>query len=244
MPIYWLIALFLAYIFSKHSKRRYFFKVCFVVFAIILTNPFLINTLLLWWEVAPTPLRDLVGKYEVGIVLTGITNTQKTPQDRIHMTEGADRLLHALMLYRQGKIEKILITGGNVSITGKVYESEAKKLKQILLQENVPVSDIITEEKARNTRENALFTKEILEKRFSKKRYVLITSGFHMRRALACFQCVGIAVTPFSAGFYTQDFSATLHVGAILPTEKALSLWQIFLHELLGYFTYKLMGYV
>ncbi len=240
MPIYWLVALGLGWLFAK--KLKVFFKKTFITTFIILTNPFLINTLMLGWEIAPIPI-DRVGKFEIGIVLTGVVNSSKTPQDRIHMAEGADRLLHALMLYRQGKIKKILITGGNVSITGKVYASEARKLATILLQEKVDEADIIIEENARNTRENALFTKAILDKHFPNSAYLLITSGFHMRRAVACFEKVGIKVTPFSAGFYTQDFYNTLHFGAILPTEKSLYLWQIWVHEFLGYLTYKMVGY-
>lgn len=245
MPIYWLIALFLLWIFSK--KRKAFFKWAFISCFLVLTNPLLINALLLAWEVAPTPLADLEGEYEVGVVLTGITNGQKSPQDRVYISEGSDRIMHALMLYRQGKIKKFLITGGSISILGEAETSEASLLKKILLQALVPESDIIIEEKARNTRENALFSKAILEKQFPNKRYLLITSAFHMRRALGCFAKAGVAVTPFSAGVHSHDFVYTTRLRSIfwsmLPTERSLHLWQILVHELIGYLTYKVVGY-
>ncbi len=243
MPIFWLITLFLLFIFTKQAIRKRFFKRAFIVFFIILTNPFLINLTLLSWEYPPTRLQDLQGKYDVGIVLTGVTQGHKSPTDRVHLAEGADRLMHTLLLYRQGQIKKILITGGNISIFGKVERSEASALKSLLLLAKVPEQDIIIEENARNTRENALFSKVILAKDFAHKKYLLITSGFHMRRALGCFERVGLKVTPFSAGFYTQDFDKSFGFGAILPTEKALWLWQIWVHEMIGYLTYKLLGY-
>jgi uncharacterized SAM-binding protein YcdF (DUF218 family) len=240
MPIYWLLALALLTFFAKKRKRLY--ASALIACAILLTNPFLINSLLLSWEVKPTPLASLHETFEVGIVLTGITNHMKSPHDRIYMNEGADRIMHALMLYRKGKIRKILITGGTVTLSNKTYRSEASALQEVLMQANVPKEDIIMEEKARNTRENALYAKEILTKQFPKKRYLLITSAFHMRRAHACFQRIGVQVTPFSAGFLTQDVQYSIGM-LMLPTERSIGLWQILVHEIIGYLTYKVIGY-
>jgi uncharacterized SAM-binding protein YcdF (DUF218 family) len=240
MPIYWLIGLFLLFLFSKKRKKLYMWA--FICCFLLLTNPLIINTLLLGWEIKPTPLKNLEGKYDVGIVLTGITNYTKSPKDRTYLGEGADRIMHALMLYRQGKIEKILITGGTIALSGKEYTSEASELKRVLLHANVPEADIILEEKARNTRENALFAKKILDQQFPKKRYLLITSAFHMRRAWACFQRAEVEVTPFSAGVLTHDFQF-LPWAQLFPTERSLSLWNTLVHEILGYLTYKVIGY-
>jgi len=244
MPVYWLIILLSLYLFTKNKKRKRFFKIAFIVCFIVLTNPFLINLILLGWEYPPTKLQDLKGEYEVGIVLTGITQNRKSPKDRVHLAEGADRIMHALMLYRQGKIKQILITGGDISIFGEARKSEASALKSVLLLAKVPEADILIEEKACNTRENAVFSKTILQKKYPQKKYLLITSAFHMRRALGCFKGVGLEVMPFSAGFYTLDLQYTIGLSGILPTEKALALWQIWVHEAIGYATYSLMGYL
>ena len=64
----------------------------------------------------------------------------------------------------------------------------------------VPASAILLEDKSRNTREDAQFTKELLaEHGFSK--ILLVTSAMHMPRALALFQAQGITVIPAVTDF-------------------------------------------
>ena len=48
-----------------------------------------------------------VKNHEIGIVLTGVTNLSKTAYDRTFFNKGADRITHALQLYRERKIKKI-----------------------------------------------------------------------------------------------------------------------------------------
>lgn len=240
MPVVWVLAVFAYAVFSKKRRKKALYTG--IILLLLLTNPFLINFLLLMWEYPLTPLQELKSDYEVGIVLTGITRDDKSPHDRVYLSSGADRIMHALLLYRQGKIKKILITGGTISIFGKEKISEAQNLKNILLQAQVPQEDILIEEKARNTRENALFSKRILESKFQGKKFLLITSAFHMRRALGCFHQVGINPVPFSAGVFTSDLS-TVSIGSFMPTERALYYWYIFTHELIGYLVYKTIGY-
>lgn len=243
MPIFWVLALFVWAFWTKNPKRkRRLFRLTFLLL-ILLSNTFIINALLLWWEVKPMAYQDLKGDYEVGIVLTGISNTSKLPKDRIYLDLGADRIVHALQLYRLGKIKKILITGGNVDIFGNTKKSEASNLAELLHLANVPTNDIIIEEKAKNTKENALFSQAILEKSFPNKKYLLITSAFHMNRAKGCFQKVGLQVDTFSAGVHTYDWQyAGFH--SFIPSEKSFYLWHIFIHEVLGYVVYGLVGYL
>lgn len=242
-PIVWVVGLMIFALFRKPSKLQKKGLRWALILLIILSNPYLINLLLLAWEVPPTPLKDLQKKYTVGVVLTGITQAKKSPKDRVYFATGADRIFHALMLYRKGYIKKILITGGTVSVTGQVEISEAQRLLQVLLLAQVPREDIILEEKARNTRENAQLSQKILEDKFPNQDILLITSGFHMRRALGCFRKVGLNPEPFSAGFFSQD---TNYFGfySLIPSEKAIYRWYILSHEILGYVVYKLIGYI
>lgn len=243
MPIFWVFALLLLAAFSKNPRRQKRWLWASLGLLFFLSNPFLINLMMLQWEIPPRKLTDLPQeKYAVGVVLTGITKYQKTPRDRVYFDRGADRLMHALWLYREGKIDKILITGGIVLVSGKTYTSEAQQLARVLRQAQVPAEDIIIEDKARNTRENALFTAKILKEKFPNQAFLLITSAFHMRRARACFERVGLKPEVFSTDFLTYNLAETSYA-AFLPTEGALQLWQVFTHELLGFVVYKLVGY-
>ncbi|MCU0447128.1 MAG: YdcF family protein [Microscillaceae bacterium] len=243
MPIFWLMASFVYALWVRNPKRKQKALVFTFGLFLVLTNTFTVNSLLLLWEIPPTPLSDVKQDYAVGIVLTGITRNLKSPNDRVYLDAGADRIMHALWLYRQGKIKKILITGGTIDISGKVHTSEARLLAKILADAYVPAQDIILDEEAKNTRENALNAKKIIDRQFPQQKYLLITSAFHLRRAWGCFRQVGLAVSPFSAGFHTKDWDRT-NLADFVPSEKALHLWYILVHEVVGYMVYWAMGYV
>ncbi|OJJ19971.1 hypothetical protein BKI52_15960 [marine bacterium AO1-C] len=242
MPITWVMAILLWALFTKKSQRKRRLLRMGVFLLWFFSNPLIINQLLLAWEKPPTPLTSIHQTYDVGIVLTGITNSAKKPQDRVYFARGADRITQALLLYRMGKIKKILITGGSFDPKQRLERAESYWLKKFLIDAKVPAEDIVIETKARNTRENALFSKTILEKQFPRQSYLLITSAFHIRRAMGCFQKAGIQTTPFSVDFYTQDKGLLLPF-SLIPAEVAFNKWYILMHEVVGYIVYKTLGY-
>src|SRR5699024_6082081 len=115
-------------------------------------NNFIINALFSQWEIPPTPFDAIEGQYDVGVVLTGITNMRIEPRDRVYFQKGADRILHAIELYKRGKIKKILITGGTGSLTHPDL-LEADNLVRTLQLFGVPEEDMIIENQSRNTYE-------------------------------------------------------------------------------------------
>lgn len=239
MPVTLVVmALLLSVIFKKHQKT--FFWLGFGLL-ILFTNVFISNALLRWWEDEPVAVASLP-RYDVGIVLGGITS-DKEPRDRVHTSGAADRVLHAVQLYRQGKIDKILVSGG----TGKILEDEVKEavlLKRLLLLSNVPEEDILVEDASRNTYENALNSRDLLQDySFGQQRYLLITSAFHMPRAKACFNKVGLEVDTFSADFRTDEHQFTPDV-LFIPSSAAIGNWEIIIRELLGMVAYKVRGYI
>jgi len=241
LPIVWIFALLLLGLILKKPLLRKRFLIAGIGLLLFLSNPFIINDALLAWEKPPVPIAELP-VYDAGIVLTGITSGDKSPHDRVYFNKGADRIMHALQLYRQGKIRKIIITGGSGAILQR-YGTEADELQKILLQANVPETDILVENKSRNTRENALFTKELLDKNPEIKSTLLITSAFHMRRSEGCFQKAGLQPDLFPADFYTVDRSFTPD-DLLLPQEYCLHYWSVLVHEMVGFFMYKVLGYI
>ena len=208
---------------------------------ILFTNVFISNALLRWWEEEPVAIASLP-RYDVGIVLGGITS-DKEPRDRVHTSGAADRVLHAVHLYRLGKIDKILVSGG----TGKIIEDEVKEailLQRLLRLSQVPEEDILIEDASRNTYENALYSRDLLEQYLpGPQRYLLITSAFHMPRAKACFEKVGLEVDTFSADFRTDEHQFTPDV-LFIPSSAAIGNWEIVIRELLGMVAYKVRGYI
>jgi uncharacterized SAM-binding protein YcdF (DUF218 family) len=239
MPFTWIIITMLVVVFTKNEKRRRRASVIVCALLIFFSNPFIVNEAWLIWEESPKPIHSLPA-YDAAILLTGFTNLDKSPHDRIYTNKGADRVLHTIQLYRAGKIEKIIISGGSGSLLNK-YATEADEVKHILLQAGISKEDILLEGKSRNTYEGAQMTKVLLESDPTIKQTVLVTSAFHMRRSKGCFEKAGIRTDTFSADFYSTDRSFTLN--KFLPSEKALYEWHKLIHEMAGYIVYIMMGY-
>lgn len=196
---------------------------------------------MLWWEPAPIPM-EKIDRYDVGIVFTGVSKGSKTPRDRVYFNDGADRITHTLQLYNEGKLGQILISGG-LGFAQIDQSFAANRLKSFLTMAGVPDSVIITETDAVNTYENAIKSAEILKEKFPDKRYLLITSAFHMKRSALCLTKQGITFDEFPAGFST-DRSTMNFDDLFIPRANAISKWENLFKEWAGIMTYKLMGYL
>jgi len=86
----------------------------------------------------------------------------------------------------------------------KYKPSEAPIVRRFLMDLGVPSNKIITEDKSRDTIENARYTKKICEK-LGFKKPILVTSAYHMSRSVLSFKRMHMNVTPFPANFKTWE---------------------------------------
>jgi uncharacterized SAM-binding protein YcdF (DUF218 family) len=241
LPIVWIIGTLFYSLLTKNAKNRKRGLILTLVLTLFFSNEYIINETFKLWEEKPVLISHLPD-YEYGIVLTGITNAGKDSDDRVYFQKGADRLLHTIQLYKLGKIKKILITGGAAKLLEE-GKAEAIELKKVFLYCGVNEKDIIVEDKARNTRENALFSKSLLDSFHVKEKQLLITSAFHIRRAKGCFNKIGMKVDVYPVDFYTFDRKFTPDK-LFVPSESAMAKWALLIHEVTGYVTYIIMGYI
>lgn len=230
---------------SVFIRRKWGKKLLWVGIGLLLffTNPFLSNLALLAWEPEFKSF-DEIENHEIGIVLTGVTNLSKTATDRTFFNKGADRITHALQLYRMGKINKILITGGQ-GLNPVNPQTEAEVLQRFLIMTGMPESDIMIEDQSKNTAQNAQFTKVFLEERgFSTdQEFLLITSAFHMARAKGCYDKVGLQTETFPADYYSHDVKYDIPA-LFFPSADSITDWHKLVKEWIGIATYKLVGYM
>ncbi|WP_200979717.1 YdcF family protein [Echinicola sp. 20G] len=214
-----------------------------ILLLLFFTNKFISNATMNAWEPEFKSIADLPA-YDLGIVLTGVTNLDKTAYDRTFFNKGADRATHAIQLYQMGKIKKILITGGQ-GLNPANSNTEAKLLANFMVIAGVARHDIIIEDKAVNTRQNALFTLEKLQSKSmkTKSKYLLITSAFHMKRAKACFDKVGLSTDTFPVDYYSSDVKFDFQ-NLVIPTPDGLIIWTKLFKEWIGLVVYKIVGYV
>jgi uncharacterized SAM-binding protein YcdF (DUF218 family) len=240
-PIFWIILIALTGLFYKDKRKKNLFFGSSLLMLYLFSNAFILDEVMRKWEV-PAVQFDQISGFDVGIVLGGMSSYDKQFK-RINFYSGTDRLLQAVELYNRGCIKKIFISGGSGSILHP-DEKEAIPLRSFLLSIHIPEKDVLIESESKNTHENALFTKESLKKFYPHGgRFLLISSGFHLPRALQCFHKEGLEVTPFSTDRYSGK--RKFHPDHLLiPYAQTLFTWDVLCHEWLGFITYKLSGYI
>jgi len=202
---------------------------------IVFSNPWLSHRALKLLEEKPVRLTK---SYSVGIVLSGMVETGIKIPGQAHLSQSADRIIEAVKLYNQGTIQKILITGGKADISFP-DENEGADLVNLLTSLGVSDTAILLENKARNTFENAKFTRDLLGDQSGD--YLLITSAFHMKRASACFRKQN-----FDIDMYPVDFQVPTEASwsQLIPKSSAFENWNTVTKEMVGLIAYKIVGYI
>lgn len=204
---------------------------------LLFSNPYIINQLLKVWELKASTSNPK--HYDAVIILSGFMSADKT-NISYSFGEGADRLTEGLILYKKGLAKKIIISGGSGSLTDDTRESA---LAKSFLVDNcgVPDSVVLIDTVSRNTYENAVESKKIM-KAANLKTAVMITSAWHMRRALGCFEIEGIKVDIHPTDRLYDDPPFTLD-DFIIPNTGNIRKWETLMHEIAGIIMYKLKGY-
>ena len=212
------------------------------VFMYVISNSFLTDEIVRAWEYCDDDIYLKDTKYDVAIVLGGMGRIDER-QQRFDFGFSGDRLFQTLELYHKKRVGKLLITGGSGSISHPEHR-EAVYIKKYLKSIAIPDSAIIIENNSKNTYENAVFTKHILDSMQFRGSILLVTSSFHMRRALAIFNKAGYQnVTPYITNKFTGERKFQFDY-CFIPNIEAVFSFSLVLHEMAGYVTYKLKGYL
>ena len=127
------------------------------------------------------------------------------------------------------------MSGGQVFI--KNEPSESVLMAEVLEQEfNVAVR--WQEGRSRNTAENALYSRALLQS-LNIDRIILVTHAFHMSRASNEFIQAGFDVQPAPTGYFFSEEALSLL--SFIPSAKALTVSSFVIHEYLGMIWYWLM---
>ena len=136
----------------------------------------------------------ILGGFEDGWVTAG--------RGGLAVNEAAERLTEGIRAARALPNTKVVFTGG----VGALFDdAEAgASVHQYLIDAGVAPERIIIENASRNTYENAVFTRDLLKPR-PEDRWLLVTSAYHMPRAVGIFRQAGFDVIPFPVDFRTRD---------------------------------------
>ncbi|MET3983680.1 ElyC/SanA/YdcF family protein [Streptomyces sp. PvR034] len=135
---------------------------------------------------------------EVAVVFgAGLWDGQPTPYL-------ANRLDAAAALYRAGRVKVVLVTGDN----SRSDYDEPDAMRAYLTRHGVPDGRIVSDFAGFDTWDSCVRTREI----FGVHRAVLISQGFHIRRAVAL--CESAGVESYGVGV-DQAHDATWYYGGI-----------------------------
>ncbi len=96
---------------------------------------------------------------------------------------------------------KLVFSGGSGSLLPQ-DETEADAARKFWRELGVPDSQMMFEDKSRNTWENALFTQKLVHPG-AGERWLLVTSAWHMPRAMGIFRALGMNPVAFPVDFRT-----------------------------------------
>ncbi len=103
-----------------------------------------------------------------------------------------ERINHAVDLYRQGKVRKIIFTGGQ----GNSNEpTEASAARAYAMQNGTGGQDILIEQRSHTTFENLVNAKQVADANALKK-VLIVSDPLHMRRAITMAQDIGLEAYP------------------------------------------------
>jgi uncharacterized SAM-binding protein YcdF (DUF218 family) len=240
-PLHWVIALLLlALALQRHrvAARR-------------LTASSVLLLVLLGWQPLPdwllrplesaypefAPSADLSG-YTGVVVLGGALEPGFLAQDHTQplLGESAERMTAAVALAQRHPNLRIVFTGGEGQLFG-TGPTEAERAARFFSSMGVPAQQITLESASRNTYENAVMG-AALPGIDIRQRWLLLTSAWHMPRAMGSFVKVGWNVTAYPVDHRTAQATPwsqySLHLGA--------AKWQLVLREWLGLGAYRLAG--
>ena len=112
------------------------------------------------WRYLPL---DPVPQADVIVVLGGGTESQQYPRPTVETNSAGDRVLYAAELYKQGKAPYLLLSGGNIAWYNSRSTTPAYEMARLLELTGVPQEALWLQPKSQNTREDALFSSQMLK---------------------------------------------------------------------------------
>lgn len=200
------------------------------------------NALVIPLEQRFPPLgRDAVADDVAGlIILGGAEDSWVTgPAAGLGLNEAAERFTEAARLALAHPRLKVVFTGGVGRLWGGGV-SAAEPVREFLAELGVARERIVLEGVSRNTRENATLTAAVLGAK-PGERWLLVTSAYHMPRAVGVFRRVGLDVVAFPVDFRTRG---NADLTRFFPSITAgLERVDLAAKEWIGLVGYRLAGY-
>ncbi len=227
-------------VWALHKGKNRLAKMILVavfIFSLVLSFPFSASTLISFLESQhPAQRVSQVTPAQAIVVLGGTVSNSLPPRIEPEETRES-RLSIAAKLFLNKKSPIIFVSGG-VPYSGPRGElrTESTDMKEYLLGFGIPSEVIIEEKQSRNTKENVEYLTNLLEAQ-GIQQFILLTSAYHMPRALSLFKKQKFDIIPFPVSF---RHDADIKWQNLIPNLVTLDNSTLALKEILGMATYRL----
>ena len=132
----------------------------------------------------------------------------------------ADRIDKAIEVYQKDPTPPILIPSGGKGDDEDISEAEA--MEKYLVEHGIPKDNIIKEDRSMTTRENLLFSKKIISQRGGSPYVALVTSNYHVYRALSLCESIDLECTGIGShvALYYWPSALIREFAAIMSSKK------------------------
>jgi uncharacterized SAM-binding protein YcdF (DUF218 family) len=181
---------------------RWLTVVSIVILAVLGLSP-VGNLLIIPLEQRFPPWDSATGAPDGIIVLGGaVAPDVSGARNEVALNESAERMTAVAELARRYPEARILFSGGSGAL---IFDegTEAEFVLRLFESFGIAASRVMLENRSRNTVENAVFSKEILSPK-PGERWLLVTSAYHLPRAIGAFRKVGFAVEAYPVDWRTR----------------------------------------
>jgi len=178
---------------------------------------------------APAGIIVLGGAVEAGL---------SEARDQVVVNDAGERPIYLADLARRFPGARLVFSGGSGFIGGGVAEADVISRQADVI--GVPRTRLILENRSRNTYENAAFTAALVQPK-PGERWLLVTSAWHMPRAIGCFRQAGFTVDAFPVDYRTRGWSDLTRVNGF-ASDGLLQL-DLAVKEWVGLAAYRWSGY-
>ncbi len=176
----------------------------------------------------------------VGIVVLGgaISPEVSAARGEVALNEAAERIVAAAELARRYPAARIIYSGGSNALLFADGVEAAFAVRQL---ESLGVAHdrITAEEQSRNTIENAVFSRLIANPK-PGERWLLVTSAYHMPRAMAAFRAAHFPIEAYPVDWRTRGPGDV--VAPFASLSEGLRRTDTAVHEWVGLLAYRLTG--
>jgi uncharacterized SAM-binding protein YcdF (DUF218 family) len=221
---------------TRFARPGRWLALSLIVLAILGFSP-LGNALIIPLENRFPPWDEARGSPDGIIVLGGAIDGLGLGNE-VMLNEAAERLTIVPELARRYPNARILFSGGSGALMDD-RSAEVKFVPCLLESLGIPRSRIILEDRSRNTVENAVFSKAMVQPK-PGERWLLVTSAYHMPRAIGAFRKARFPVEPYPVDWRTRGTEDALRPFATMG--DGLRRTDTAVHEWVGLAVYWLTG--